>query len=421
MATSYQRIALSDSIGLHQIIDPKFKTNTLKVRFLLPLHPAHAAAHALAGSLLTTSCPKYPSLAALSKKVNLLYGASLFLALSKQGDLQSITVSGSTIANPFALEQEDLMGELLQLVLDCIFHPHAEHGAFCQPEFQIKQKDLLDTIEAENNNERDYTLMQTCKTAFQSEPAAYSCYGTKEDALAVTPESAFAAYQTMLQTAAVEVFFVGPAPDPRIQPALEAAFAAMDRTKIQPIAFFSASPIKPEPVTITEKLPVHQSKLALAFKLQQVDPYAMKLMNLLYGQTPFSQLFLNVRYKKSLCYYCTSTYLETKQTLLVDCGVEAENMEAAQQEILLQLQEMQAGHFTDEELEHAKYSAYNTLKGIGDTPASYIKWYFSQFCHHTDRSLEEELQCYQAVTREDILQAANSCVLDTIYHMEQED
>ena len=56
MATSYQRIALSDSIGLHQIIDPKFKTNTLKVRFLLPLHPAHAAAHALAGSLLTTSC-----------------------------------------------------------------------------------------------------------------------------------------------------------------------------------------------------------------------------------------------------------------------------------------------------------------------------------------------------------------------------
>ena len=55
MATSYQRIALSDSIGLHQIIDPKFKTNTLKVRFLLPLHPAHAAAHALAGSLLTTS------------------------------------------------------------------------------------------------------------------------------------------------------------------------------------------------------------------------------------------------------------------------------------------------------------------------------------------------------------------------------
>lgn len=68
MATSYQRIALSDSIGLHQIIDPKFKTNTLKVRFLLPLHPAHAAAHALAGSLLTTSCQKYPSLAALSKK-----------------------------------------------------------------------------------------------------------------------------------------------------------------------------------------------------------------------------------------------------------------------------------------------------------------------------------------------------------------
>ena len=176
MATSYQRIALSDSIGLHQIIDPKFKTNTLKVRFLLPLHPAHAAAHALAGSLLTTSCQKYPSLAVLSKKVNLLYGASLFLALSKQGDLQSITVSGSTIANPFALEQEDLMGELLQLVLDCIFHPHAEHGAFCQPEFQIKQKDLLDTIEAEINNKRDYTLMQTCKTAFQSEPAAYSCY-----------------------------------------------------------------------------------------------------------------------------------------------------------------------------------------------------------------------------------------------------
>lgn len=29
----------------------------------------------------------------------------------------------------------------------------------------------------------------------------------------------------------------------------------------------------------------------------------------------------------SLCYYCAANYIETKQTMLVDCGIETENIE----------------------------------------------------------------------------------------------
>lgn len=418
MPVSYKRIPLSDSIGYTEILDSKFKTNTIRVSFFQPMEKETAAARALAFSLLSVSNQEYPSMAALSRKVNSLYGASLSSGVSKIGDLQCASVFLSIIDSAYALEQEDLVKEMLDLLLTTLFKPNALKDSFIEFEFQIKRKDLLDTIEAEINEKRSYAIAQAMETAYVEEPAALSCYGTKEDALKLTPQIAYAVYQETLRTAPVEIYFVGSKPQPQVQEALQNAFAAVPRTNIVPCTFTAPSPLKPEPVTVIEPLPVNQCKMVLAFKYDCTDRFAIILMNSIFGGTSSSKLFANVREKLSLCYYCASRNAASKCSLVVDCGVERENVEKAKTEILHQLQDMQQGNFTEEDIENARMSIYNSIRGVGDTASSYIAWYESGYQKNEILTTAETIARYAACTKEQIIEAANSVKLDTIYIMD---
>lgn len=418
MSASYERIMISDTIGYTAVVDPKFKTNTIKVRFIVSITPEKAAAYSLASSMLTTSCRKYPSIAALNRKMNRLYGASASVDVTKLGDYQIITASFSAIDNRYALEQEDILGELIEILKDCLFDPDITDGGFSPACYAIKVKDLLDTIDADINNKRGYALRQCTQLAYRNEPSSYPCSGTREDVLALDPVSAYNAYKELLETAAVEIFYVGSVPHPEIPAEMEKAFAAVKRSAMPFPEFVTPSPIKAEPVCETEVMDVNQCKMVLAFKTDNSDYTTMILMNLLYGGTPFSMLFANVREKLSLCYYCSSSYSDTKRTLFVDCGVEKANIEKAKDEIIRQLKVLADGDFSEELLENTRLSAYNSIKTFGDTPGSYMRWHFTELVRGQRRNVAETIAAYKAVTKSDIMAAAASLKLDTVYIME---
>ena len=73
---------------------------------------------------------------------------------------------------------------------------------------------------------------------------------------------------------------------------------------------------------------------------------------------------------------------------------------------------------TQEELENAKMSFHDSIYGIGDTPSSYINWYFGQFCKGISLSQDELHEKYQSVTIPQLVEAANTLTLDTIYLMD---
>ena len=85
-----------------------------------------------------------------------------------------------------------------------------------------------------------------------------------------------------------------------------------------------------------------QGKLTLGFRLdceltnENLD--ALRLFNLIYGSSPVAKLFMNVREKLSLCYYCASRFDAIKGVLFVYSGVENDKMTVAEEEILRQLE-----------------------------------------------------------------------------------
>ena len=78
----------------------------------------------------------------------------------------------------------------------------------------------------------------------------------------------------------------------------------------------------------------------------------------------------------------------------------------------------EAAFNSEEELENAKMSFHDSIYGIGDTPSSYINWYFGQFCKGISLSQDELHEKYQSVTIPQLVEAANTLTLDTIYLMD---
>lgn len=412
----YNRTEIAENIGFSSVVDSKFKTNSLVIRFITELTSDISADNAMGIGVLSVSNSKYKTLSEMNEKLSSLYGASLGTSAKKRGDIQLLSLSASWINNRYAIDGENIDEEMLDIVCDCIFAPNANSNKFDADSFKITRKDLLDRIESEINNKRGYAISKASEIAFKGEPAEFSCYGTKESAEKSTAESSYAAYKNLLEKAQIEIFYVCSEENSTVQNRLKFEFSKMLR-KSTAHNFISLSKAKTNIERMSDELDVNQSKMVMVFKSDSDDKYALKMFSTIYGETPVSKLFMNVREKLSLCYYCASRSVGSKGALFIDCGVEKSNIEKAENEIIHQLDELCNGNFTDEDCKSAIMSIDNTLTAVGDTPSSYLSWYFECFCENNIITPHQQLENYKAVTRERIINAAKSFKLDSVYVM----
>ena len=135
------------------------------------------------------------------------------------------------------------------------------------------------------------------------------------------------------------------------------------------------------------------------------------------GGTPHSKLFLNVREKLSLCYYCAARFNSIKDLIFIESGVETKNLADARKEILTQWQEICDGNITDAEIQSAKLSICNSYRTIGDYLGGLESWYLTQTFRPNIQTPEEAAEEINTVTKEEIVAAANRVTLDTVYQL----
>ena len=412
----YKRFELGDEIEFTAIIDNKFKSSSIAVYFITELNEKTAAVNNLGISILTVSSSQHRTYASLCEKLSELYGAGLGSLARKKGDAQILGLRASWLDNKYALNGEDINGEMRRLLQSCIFEPNISGKEFDSDSFNIVKKDLIDRIDGELNQKRSYAMSQAAKTAFKGEPAECTGYGSREAAAEATSGDALSAYHELMKTARIEIYYVSHSEDSSFAEMFAEGFKDIERAP-RKVCVRNHSPLKSAPVTVSEEFDVNQCKMVLAFKTDSDDKYALKMLSIIYGEMPFSKLFLSVREKLSLCYYCTSTSISAKGTFFVDSGIERCNIDKARDEILAQLEEIKKGNITDEEIESSLMALDNAILQIGDTPSSYISWFFDCFSDGQYITPEEHFEKFKAVTKEKIIEAANSLKLDTVYLM----
>lgn len=413
---NYKRTELGGNIGFTSVVDDKFNTCSIRITMIIPMNSDTASDYSVASNIISDVNSKLSTIAAMNEKLSELYGAGLASSVSQRGDMQLLSLNATWLSNRFAIDGEDITAEMLEIVTDCIFSPLADENGFNEDIFRLSKKEILDIIDSSFNNKREYTLIKAREIAYKGEPAQNGGNGTREAVEAVTPLSAYTAYKKLLETAQIEIFYVSPEEAPEVQETLKKKFAEIERNS-QNYIFPAPSPLKSEPVLVTEEYDVRQAKIAINFKYDIDDVDAVHLMCVIFGGTPVSKLFMNVREKLSLCYYCACRMSEFKKTITVDCGVERANIEQATAEIMNQLDEIRKGNITDEELQSAILALENSYTSFGDTPDSYYSWYFGCFCRNEYISPQEHFERLLAVTKERIAAAAANVQLDSTYHM----
>ena len=408
------RKKIADGVYFSYFIDTRFKTNRIDVVFIDTLDKETASVNALIPSILSRTNNNYPTMFEFNRKLMGNYSSFISDYARKIGDNEFFGLYATSLDDRFALGNEHILADTAMLLKDCIFNPYLENGAFPEKAVEIQKQNLMDANDNEINNKSLYTLRKGLKIALNGEPAAVSVYGENEDIALITPEAAYERYLEILKTKNVEIMCVGPGDFSVVEEIMSDAFRSIER---KPESFSKSNVSKPKTETISESetLDVSQSKLLLVFKteLDMHSPFMM--MSDLFGGDVFSKLFMVVREKLSLCYYCHSRFVTSKKIITVECGVEKDNIEKAKVAILEQLEEIKKGNFSDEDMDKARLSTRNSLKALSDRVSSISNWYLTNLLLDVNNTPDEEADKYDAVTREEIIKAANSLILDTVF------
>ncbi|MCM1578232.1 MAG: insulinase family protein [Ruminococcus sp.] len=432
MEISRKRFAVGDEkkgVYLTSLTSENFKTNTFIIRFVLPLVKERAAEFAVLPFVLESTCRRLPTIPEFSKYEGELYGADVRGWINRYSDSACVSFSATCIGDRYALNGEKISYETLRLLLDCITDPVTEETpggrTFPEKDFELKKQELIDLIDADINEKRFYALKQAGHIIFRGEGAGIDVRGERSDAEALTSGAAYGAYKDMLKNARVEISFVGNELSGECVELITERFSVLERDNIF-LPEVIPSPVKDKTEEVTEKLDVAQCKMVMGFKFgygsgniaDSKYRAVTTLFNVLYGSSPFSMLFKNVREKLSLCYYCSAVINENKKVILVDSGVESENISPAREEILRQLEAAKKGEFGDELLEQSKLYLIGSVKGVNENPSSVSEWYYMQFPKDGDMTPEDFIGAVEAVTKEDITEMAESIRLDTVYVLE---
>ena len=130
-----------------------------------------------------------------------------------------------------------------------------------------------------------------------------------------------------------------------------------------------------------------------------------------------SKLFLNVREKMSLCYSIGSGYYGTKGIVTVSAGIDFDKEEVTREAVLRQLQACQEGDISEEELTAARQAILSSLRAVHDSPSGIEGYYATAALSGMGLTPAEYMAAVEAVTKAQVVAAANSLRLHTTYFL----
>ncbi len=413
---------IADGIRFTFYETERFKSNYLSVNFLAPLQKETASEYALLADVIGCGTQKYPTIAALNDRLNYLYGTSLTCGSEKIGDIQCLSVAFDFLRNEYTPDATDVLSGVMQMLSQVLFSPLAENDAFLEKNVESEKQKRIAEIESLIGNKRAYASVRMVEEMCKDEPYALRAAGTVAGVKAVTAQSLYASYQKMLQSAQIEIFFLGHCDREALLFNLKDCFAKTQRKDIcypQTVAYAQKGPMH----EVVEEIKAQQSSLVIGLRgipnTADLKKYASAcVMNEIFGGSPSSKLFLNVREKMSLCYTCRSNIIGQKGLMSVYAGIATENKEITQNAILEQLSLCQKGTFSDDDIVMAKQSLCNVYRALTDRPSSIERFYLNRILAQDGHEISDFISAINAVTRDEIIESATKVTADTVFFLE---
>ncbi len=414
------RHKIAEGVHASALGTEKFKVNAITLSLKAPMSLESVTMLNLLSRVLGRGCADYPDVKSLENKLDSLYGADLDISVSRRGDCQYLCVSVDFLSKKYTEDCDIIKGsvEVLTKVLLC---PVLENGGFVRSYVDGEKKNLIDAINGIINNKARYARYRCAAEMCEGEPFALPPLGDIGLLDTVTPSSLYEYYRKLISDSRIEILYTGSESFfPAVCESFSEAFAGITRS-FEDGTSGTGKHIFRKERELCEDMEVNQGKLSMGFTTDVVSPSdelpALIVANEIFGGSPNSKLFMNVREKMSLCYYCSSSLDASKGLMFVNAGIENENFGRTRDAVLSQLDAVKNGDFTDDELENAIISLTNGYGSISDSITSLEAWYVPRIFRDDSETVAERIEKIRKITRDDVIAAASKIKPEVIYFL----
>lgn len=413
---------IKKGVNLHTIKTSKFKTNLFALMLTTKITKQNVTKNALISLILRRGTANIKTQEEISKKLENMYGANFDCGIDKIGDNQVIKFYLESLNDEYLPENESNLKESLKTLLEIAFNPLVEENKFNQEYFEAEKEKLKQIIEAKKDNKGMYAFNRCIEEMYKNEPYGIYKFGELDELEKITNEELYAYYKELIQMCKVDIFVSG-------EPLKDIKEEIENNENMKKLNERNAEYVKnsieqyDENVkerVITESADITQGKLVIGMNLKDLNSNSKNIAliyNAILGGTATSKLFQNVREKASLAYTAGSNYVRQKNNIFIRCGIEIENYEKALKIIKEQIEDMREGKFTEEELENTKQYIISTIEAIEDEQDTQITYYFGQEITDSNNSIREYIENINNVTKQQIVELANTIKINTIYFL----
>ena len=421
---AYETKKIKEGITIHTIETEKFKTNLIAVFLTVPLKRETVTNYALIPAVLKRGTNFLKTQEEINIKLEEMYDASFDCGIDKVGDNQVIKCYLEALNDEFTLNNEQILKQSLDLIFEIIFNPLIENSLFKEEYVKTEKENMKKLILSKIDNKDKYALESCIEEMYKGKDYGIYKFGYIEDLEHITAKNLYDAYLELINKAKIDIFVSGEIDKQEILKEIE---ENQNLNKLNPripniVKNTEETEIKEtvEPKEIKDIKEVSQGKVVIGLDIaynKKDSRYQMALYNVILVESATSKLFQNVREKASLAYSARSNYIRQKNNIYIRCGIEIEKYEEALKIIKEQLEDMKNGNFSEEDLNNAKKYMLAGIRTVQDEQDSEVTYYFGQEISGTFTTFDEYMNKINGVSRDEIIEVANSIKINTIYFL----
>ncbi len=398
---------------IHFLEGQSFKTNIIAILLRIPLTRQNTTKTALLAEVLKNGCQQYPSRKAVNEKMDDMMGSVFDISILKKGQEQILF---------FYLEM--VKGELLkkgfEFLQNMIFSPLEERKGFPKNMVEREKKILAEKIKGRQDDKKEYAKLRCLEEMCKENTFGIFADGYQEDLKEIDEMILLLHYKNMLKHAKVEIFLTGNAEQKQdmISMAKKMPFQSDFLWQAETISVKK----KKEITKVQETLSIAQSRIVLGFDTnvlpEQKEFSSLLVCNELFGGSPASLLFQNVREKEGACYDISSFLFRLYPILMVKAGIEKQYYQKAVEVIQNSLKILQEQQVEKQDLQQAKESIIRYYISMKDSQTALMDFSFNEWILKTNRSIEQFVKEIENVTQKEVQKRAKELTLNTIYFLQ---
>ncbi len=415
-----QKTAVGSGLTLSTINTDKFKTGVLMLSLCLPLCARdHLLASVLAG-VMHRGTEKYPSMAQINRRLDMLYAANVDIQTVIRGNFMCFTLSAEMLEQRFSLDGTDITDGVMEAMAEILFRPIKNDGLLPEDTVGAERGFVRDALAAASNDTAAYASTRLKELLYRDQGVVFP---TVEYMLSevdsVTPRE-LSDFHTRLCQGAARIFYVGGESHERIAELTSRHFAPLSGNA-GVLCSLPVPHIALPLCDVCEDRPVNQGKLSVGMRTgvtmgDSRTPAAI-VLNSVFGGSSASKLFLGVRERLGLCYYCSSSYGSMSGNITVHSGIDTANKDVTFDAVMSAFEEIKRGEVSDFELSAAKKYLTHSYTQIYDSPAELAAFYSLRDLFGVRETVEGCIRAIDGVSAEDICALSRDTKYDTRFFL----